>query len=600
MKKRLALLLALILVLSVLASCSAPDAKGYRVQAFPVLWKERDAGSFELRFYDAAPHVPYCGMKAYLDYMRGEEVTLTAGVGSVWEVTDPLGNMIEVDPAAGTITAADWAGFRDPMIRYKTPPHVFDTNISWIGFTATVYEDEPAPVVFDFAKYGIPIYYEGKEIYMPLGLMTTMFNGGESRHMVFNGESITLPWFDAENGTTLPLSFYDSRRMQDLLNGRTKREEDEIREDYAELCFIIDYFFGYPGASALDPVIRERGLDETLKARAGDIRTALLSDDYIDFMIGLYKLTGMRLDDGHTGYIGIKGILDDEGAFPAVSLRFSQKAARMNPPKGEAIEEIHNSIRETRAAVWGDETYRECGSTAIIRLDSFLADKDAWNDFYAGKGDLPGDALGVTVSGLKKASENPAVRNVLFDISANGGGDVVSMMAVLDLAAGINRFRGYDVLTRQRFYSDVRTDKDLDKALTDGDDEIRYGFNYAVLTSRASFSAANMFPVMMQEHGAVLIGEPSGGGSCAVMFGVLSGGAEFLISGNSLAFRTLDGGSVEDGCRTDIPIARIEPEKATHPNARLSDGDYSPFFDDEALDRMINEWFDAQEEAPAA
>ena len=57
---------------------------------------------------------------------------------------------------------------------------------------------------------------------------------------------------------------------------------------------------------------------------------------------------------------------------------------------------------------------------------------------------------------------------------------------------------------------------------------------------------------------------------------------------------------MEGGCKTDLPIARIEPETATHENPRLSDVDYTPYFDDVMLDRMINEWFEEQALEPAA
>ena len=60
------------------------------------------------------------------------------------------------------------------------------------------------------------------------------------------------------------------------------------------------------------------------------------------------------------------------------------------------------------------------------------------------------------------------------------------------------------------------------------------------------------------------------------------------------------GESVESGCKTDILLERIEPETPTNENPRLSGGDYTPFFDEVMLDQMINEWFEAQAEAPAA
>jgi len=50
--------------------------------------------------------------------------------------------------------------------------------------------------------------------------------------------------------------------MRALLSGDRKREEDVIREDYAELCFNLDYFFGHPGVALLDKGISEKGLND--------------------------------------------------------------------------------------------------------------------------------------------------------------------------------------------------------------------------------------------------------------------------------------------------------------------------------------------------
>ena len=95
----------------------------------------------------------------------------------------------------------------------------------------------------------------------------------------------------------------------------------------------------------------------------------------------------------------------------------------------------------------------------------------------------------------------------------------------------------------------------------------------------------------MQENGALLIGEPSGGGSCAIQFAALSDGIVFQLSSYLWAEEDADGESVESGCKTDIPIARIEPEPLTYPAPLFSSGDYSPYFDEIMLDQIINEWF---------
>ena len=107
-------------------------------------------------------------------------------------------------------------------------------------------------------------------------------------------------------------------------------------------------------------------------------------------------------------------------------------------------------------------------------------------------------------------------------------------------------------------------------------------------------------PFAMQEHGAVLLGEPSGGGTCSIQKSALTTGGDYMMSSWLWVLQNEKGETLEGGCKTDLPIARIEPETPTHEDPRLSVGDYTPFFDDVMLDRMINEWFAEQAQAPAA
>ena len=165
---------------------------------------------------------------------------------------------------------------------------------------------------------------------------------------------------------------------------------------------------------------------------------------------------------------------------------------------------------------------------------------------------------------------------------------------MMDLMFGEKNFNGYNPLTRQHMRAVVHSDRNLDGVIDENDEEVKYDFNYAVLTTRVSFSCGNLFPCVMQDHGAVLLGEPTGGGSCCVQMGVLTGGGAYMMSSCIWALRDENGESVEGGCKTDLPIERIEPETPTSENPRVSDGDYTPFFDDVMLDRMINEWFEEQ------
>lgn len=578
------------------------EGKDYFVRTAGVLTGKEQTGSMDLRFYTPAPHVPYYGLKAYVNFMYQTGLTVTPLDGGVWEIANPNGTKILADPSAGKIEAADWARFQIPPLPYTTMVGVKDTPCGWTYYSEIVFEGPPAPVTFDFAKYGIPLYADEEDVYLPLELLSTMFTDVACNFVLWNGESVLKPVMNIESISLMPPGWYESRYMRALLTGKSRRKEDVIREDYAELCFTLDHFFGHPGTGILDRGIGEKGLDAALDdvPELASIKERLKDPDMIEYMLALFDLFNIGLNDGHCSHFGLNTMAHPEFPFPEVLKKVGNRAASMLQTRGYFHSEITGALRKARAAAWGDDVYRECGSTAIIRIDAFQSDNAGWEAYYAGKGEIPMDAVGITWTGLRRASENPSIRNILFDLSANPGGSNDMLSYMIDLMFGDNVFRGYNVLTGQDEYAVLHSDKNLDGVFDEKDDEVKYDFNYAVLTTRSSFSCGNLMPVLMQDHGAVLLGESSGGGTCAIQISTLTNGGEYMMSSWLWALRDAKGESVEGGCKTDLPIARIEPETPTHEDPRLSNGDYTPFFDDVMLDRMINEWFEEKALAPAA
>ncbi len=604
MKKALAFLLAAIMAVSA-ASFALAEEGDCEVRPTPVMRGGEKIGDLNLRFYPAAPHIAYYGVKDYVAFMYQVDLTVAPGDGGVCTVTNPNGSFIMADPAAGTVIAPDWALFQSPPAPYTGQVGVKDSPCAWTYYSELVFEDAPNTVIFDFAKYGIAIYADENDVYLPLALLSTMFTDIAVNYVIYNGETVFVPVLDMSNLTGLPEGFYKAERMQALLKGGEKRAEDEIAENYGELCFILDYFFGHPGTSPLDKGIAEKGLEaalrEDLPGKGEQVIEGLRSPDMGEYMAAMSQLFFELLDDGHTAFTGISDLMNNPLAYPDMYMKIlllagNSIAVNSSVPKQQMMQ----AIPAQRAAVWGKELYREYGSTAIIRIDAFAPDIAGWEAYYAGTGEIPMDALGITWTGLKRASENPAIKNVLFDLSANAGGSGDLLMAIIDLVTGDNHFRGYNVLTGQHVYAVVHTDKNLDGVIDERDDEVKYDFNYGVLTTRLSFSCGNLFPFLMQDHGAVLLGEPTGGGSCCVQTATLSGGAVFMMSSYMWRLETPDGASLEDGCRTDLPIERVEPAAPTNGNPRLSLGDYSAYFDDAMLDEMLCDWFEEAAEIPAA
>ncbi len=580
------------------------EGKDYFVRTAAVLSGKEQVGSMDLRFYLSAPHVPCYGLKDYVNFMYQTGLTVTSPQdGTVWEVIHPNGTKILVDPSAGKIEAADWARFQMPPTPYTTLVGIKDTPCGWTYYSEVEFDDPPAPVTFDFAKYGIAVYADEEDVYLPLELLSVMFTDIACNYVLWNGESVLKPVLDIETLTSIPGEWYESKYMRGLLAGKKQREEDVIREDYAELCFTLDYFYGHPGPALLESGLSEKGLDAALDdiPELSSVKERLKDPDMVEYMLALNDLFNIGLDEGHCSYFGFSAISDPAFPFPELAQKIASRIQSMLEIKALALDEIDTAVKKARTAAWGDEVYRECGSTAILRIDRFYSDTAGWEAYYAGKGEIPMDAVGITWTGLKRASENPEIKNILFDLSANAGGSSDMLMFMMDLMFGEKVLRGYNVLTKQREHAVVHSDKNLDGVFDEKDEEVKYDFfNYAVLTARGSFSCGNLMPFMMQEHGAVLLGEPTGGGTCSVQMMTLTNGGQGMISSHLWALRDENNESLEGGCKTDLPIARIEPETPTNEDPRRSAGDYTPFFDDVMLDRMINEWFEEQALSPAA
>ena len=216
----------------------------YTVKSTPAMEGAKQLDNIDLRFYKDSPHVPYYGMKSYLSLLRQEELSVTTEKDGNAIITAPNGATLQVDTKAGTITATDWALFQNPLMPYTSLTGVKDTPCQWTYYSDIVFDDAPKTVVFDFWKYGIRVYADKDDVYLPIGILSTMFTDIAMNYAFYNGETFYRSMLDLDSLGGLPAGYFESENMRALLSGERKRDEDEIRESYGELCFIIDYWFG--------------------------------------------------------------------------------------------------------------------------------------------------------------------------------------------------------------------------------------------------------------------------------------------------------------------------------------------------------------------
>ena len=110
MKKWIALLLCLCLAAGLVPAPA--EGAPFTVRTYP-LWDDfGQVGTLDLRFYEDKPNIAYIGIRAYMAALLEVDLTVTAQGDGTTLLTHPNGTALTADPAAGTVYAENWSGFR--------------------------------------------------------------------------------------------------------------------------------------------------------------------------------------------------------------------------------------------------------------------------------------------------------------------------------------------------------------------------------------------------------------------------------------------------------------------------------------------------------
>ena len=568
-----------------------------------------EAGEMDLRFYEATPNVPYLGIGTCSEYVFQRPLKLEKKEDGTVVFENEIGEEAVCDPDAGVITVADWNGFFDlPLPLEDKALGWKDTATRFIRITDVEFEGEAAPVTLDLGGYGIRMYADDTDVYLPVSTLSNIMTDIATNHLLYNGEKLYIQRALLSGGSVAGL--YETERLKAELEGKD-RPEDLAQQCYADLCFNIDSFYGHPGKAPLEEAVAEYGLEKALLnlGKKGEkLIRKLKSRNLPEYMSGLNELLMVYLGDGHTLFLSGSSVIaeNEESAetvfgIPVMGLEFT--ADLLSSPI-YLKQTLHETISLQRQKYWGTESYREYDNTAIIRLDSFMPDEAGWQLYYAGEGEIPQDCLGTVLTGLRKASENPEIENVIFDLSCNSGGSPDVMMSILAVTTGQTQLYGVHKITDRKMTFTFDADTNLDGVYDEKDRELKYDFNYGVLVTRHAFSCGNLFPIIIQEAGAVLIGEPSSGGSCCVQVGADAEGFSYMMSSAQWQLTDSGGDDVEGGCRIDLPIEADRNKVADSVLGFFGVDEGMPgfrkFFDDAYLSDLMNGYFQAETEEDIA
>lgn len=534
------------------------------------------------------------------DYIRplftdGIEIAETKNSDGTYTITKGDTHMI-VDPAKDTVSFDCYENF----VQYKAyEPGGQTDGVSYVRQEPEKLQDNPAQAKLELAPYQIDIREADGKVYLPLPTLADIMSATYNIAQYYNGNL----YYEYLMNTP----FYDKSAHFD----ETDRNRSLIEYTYHELCFAVDHFYGRPQRCAVASLIEKNGLDKTLSTYSEDSKKAkeyLLSDKWMDYYGGMGTLQKMFEDGGHSFFLldplYIAAASYPDSLLSKITNTYVSSMEAINAATGSAVAYIDGVVSKIR----GDaKATAEVASARTENLPRYNTVKTWENQNQLVR---EGDTVlfifdsfedGVVPNfkwALDYAKEN-GIKNFIIDLAQNGGGFegvLYYMMAMLTNKK--NHSSAYEkkslcTLTGNYSYSSATADLNLDGTYDDADKDVYYDFNYAILTSRNSFSCGNLLPVLAQEEGIAILGETSGGGECQIGRGVTPENGMYQYSGCK-KFVTQKGVGVDIGAKPDYVLTKTVTDAATGTETT----DYSGFYDLRDIAKKVESFYEKKAANP--
>ena len=597
-KRLFAATLTAVMLVVTLGGCASKN-EGHTDQSVGVFRKELTNETATVRYYNDMPSIAYMSIEDYYAIMLpGYKMSVEASGNGTYKLTSACGTAI-VDVNKDTLTSEDYAAFTNLMWQIQSGmDNIYYDGYPFIKVIGAEYSKAPETVTFPFGdKYGIDLRTDGKHIYFPLATLSDMFSNMNYMYSSFNGVNL---YVNADND--MDYNFRrDPKYFDPILKERT-RDAGLADFNYRELCFAIDYLYGYPGRGILyeDVNLEKVGLNKALDDFGPiGVRTKelLQSTDWIEYFLGMNRLNILMEDGGHTNlgisaYIGhdtnpdltwVSEKLKDEKNF---STYFSDMTELMSERAASNYDQ-YLVLQELRKNMLGEDHYVTKGDTAFYSMNGFVADKEPWIDYYKNKksfDDYDEAVLMGLVSSMNKAQADPAIHNFVIDLSLNGGGSADVLMTLISLITGEREvaLTYQSVLQGQDIRQTFMVDRNFDGKFDEKDSDVHYDLNFAVLASQQSYSCGNLLPSMMKDLGYLTLGELSGGGACTILDVNTADGFYYHMSSYEMRLTNASGEVIDAGITPAVDLVKTDANGGK---------DFSDFYNLELLSELMNDYY---------
>lgn len=532
-----------------------------------------------LRFYSNMDGVPYISVSDFHKVMMPNATMKVTRQGDLYEIATTGGTAM-IDVKADRFTTSSIISIFDMIgtIGADIPSAVSYDGSPYIKPKERLLLPETSTVTFDFKKYSIDLHDDGSNVYFPYATLADIYSDMNLNTTYYND-------VDKELEVSRSLDFNNMSKIDpnriNRIYGRPEVTDAMAKYRYNELCFVFDYIYGYPGRKneLFQAGMEQCGFDAALdKVTSGtEVKKLLQSKDNVAFILGMDGLQYLSGDGGHTNTIQCMNI----EKLPEVKARYANYGSQY-PGTAELVKAMYLSngkmqnytegMMALRQEYYGSNTYIVSSdkSTAVVVLNSFMdLDFDGWKAYYASQKSESdwetllarnGNALATMLSAIRQARKD-GVKNIIIDLTLNTGGSSDIALAILSLATRneaerqqVTMCSDY-VLTKQASTTNYLVDRNFDGKFDAEDAKVdNSDLNFFVLTSNRSFSCANYMPSIMKDSGFKIMGQRSGGGSCAVQQQYTPDGMLYYISCYRLRMLNAKRENIDVGVPIDIDV----------------------------------------------
>ena len=531
-------------------------------------------GSLPCSFFDVAEDVPYVTFGDFTHFfnhdLNNDKEIFSSDENSITNCRN--GSKLVFDVENNKITCSDFDLFLSRVsgmssIHYD-PFGAIDDPIASLNKEKST-RAAGKPMSWNLDDYYMKLVKHDGKVYVPYSLLQSFCLSNQGIGLSFNGNDFYLPQVASmyKDMKTKELNDYGNAYYSGPLAKIEKRSEGYSKYFYGSFLFTMENFNGKVSGmnfSRLDTELDSRGL-----------KKKLLSSDSITADSAIAEtINTMFPDGGHTmfwncGVTCEPDLLNRDYLTLMAGMQKTDTRAAANITVREFLHGLRGSTEVT-------EPLKMSGETAIITFDHFAINRDSTTSLPITPtlDNIASDktsTFGILYNSFKEIEKNSSIKNVVIDVSCNGGGAAWALGETLGfLTNGDVPFTLKNPVTGGTTTEYVNYDTDLDGDFAD-EDSYEGKYDFYILTSSFSFSCGNALPCVAKENGyAKIIGRQSGGGDCVVGYGFAVDGTYWQMSGAASITRK-DGSSVDDGASVDYRI------------------DYHHFYDVDWIDSYLKE-----------